>query len=107
MKFVDGRFTVLEEIDLLQRWVLVHSYLYYILDTSVISDHMFDRNCEQLAKYYERCPKDWEASRYGYAMGEFTGGTGFGMVEKLLQSEYGSILNDVKYLLAIQREEAM
>lgn len=105
MQFTKMEFTTLEKIDLLQRWILVHSYLYYILDTSYVSDFKFDGNCRQLAWFYDKFPEEWAKSRYGYAMGGFDGSTGFGMVEKLVEKEHRSILRDVQWCLDSMRQK--
>lgn len=98
MNFSKGNFTVQDKIELLQRWVLVHSYLYYILDVSVVTDHKYDSNTRQLYEFKIYYPEDWLNSRYTYAMGEFDGSTGFGFIEKLKKKEMRSILFDVNML---------
>jgi len=34
-------------------WYLIHSYLYYLCDTPVISDAAFDRICERLSQEFD------------------------------------------------------
>lgn len=82
-------------MELLQRWILVHSYLYYIMDVSIVSDHMYDMNSKQLAEFKTEYPEDWSRARYTYAMNDFDGSTGFGFVEKLEDRERRSVVWDV------------
>lgn len=99
MKFNKKDFTNQEKIELLQRWVLVHSYLYYNLDRPVVDDYKFDMNCRQLAELKKEYPEDWTFSRYSYAMKYFDGSTGIGFVESLRGDDEESVIWDVLMLL--------
>lgn len=98
MDFSNRDFTPQEKIELLQRWVLVHSYLYYIMDISVVSDNMYDANSKQLADLKEAHPDSWDKAKYTYAMKDFDGSTGFGFTEKLEEKERKLILFDITIL---------
>jgi NAD-dependent DNA ligase len=98
MDFSRRDFTTQEKIELLQRWILVHSYLYYELDLSVVSDHMYDRNSQQLHMFKINYPTDWKNARYTYAMVDFDGSTGFGYVNQLNTVDTMSIVFDAKQL---------
>jgi hypothetical protein len=98
MDFSAREFTNQEKIELLQRWVLVHSYLYYIMDVSVVSDYRYDMNTKQLYGLKVDYPEDWSRARYTYAMHDFDGSTGFGFVERLDEKELRSVLFDVVLL---------
>lgn len=43
--------TTQEYIDFLQRFILVHSYIYYELDSNVISDRLYDKKSKELVQY--------------------------------------------------------
>lgn len=65
-------------IDFLQRGVIVHSYLYYELDSSIISDKEFDKKTKELVILKNTYPDLWKTSEYYYIFGdEYTGATGF------------------------------
>lgn len=67
-----------EYIDFLQRGIIVHSYLYYELDSSIISDQEFDRKTRELVSLKNTYPDLWKTSEYYYIFGdEYTGATGF------------------------------
>lgn len=98
MDFSNRDFTPQEKIELLQRWILVHSYLYYIMDISIVPDYTYDMNSKQLAELKTAHPDSWDKARYTYAMGDFDGSTGFGFVEKLEENERKSIMFDITLL---------
>ena len=98
MDFSKRDFTAQEKIELLQRWILVHSYLYYCMDLSIVTDHTYDMNSKQLFELRVEHPDSWANARYTYAMEEFDGSTGFGLVEKLDENERKSIMWDVQML---------
>lgn len=87
------------KIQLLQRWILVHSYLYYILDDTVVDDHIFDNNAMQLTELQMAFPDALTNSRYYYAMEDFDGSSGFGFVQKLEPDDYECIIRDANMLL--------
>lgn len=63
MKF-HNPFTVLDKIQLLQRWILVQSFAYYELNGNVASDHQYDANARQLAEMKKEYPEEFRRSRY-------------------------------------------
>lgn len=76
-------------IDFLQRTVLIHSYLYYVLDSPVRSDKWYDDVCRQLIKEQsmksERYIRD--RTQYGYVFYDFDGSTGFDLFDRLNESD--------------------
>lgn len=64
--------TVKERIKALRLQMLVHSYIYYVLDEQLISDHEWQRRADELAALQQRHPirigcydavfKDWDGS---------------------------------------------
>lgn len=86
------------QIDMLQRWVLVHSHLYYELNSSRVSDQAFDSNCVQLNNLKIQYPQAYKDSKYGYAMEDFDGSTGFGFVEKLDHKHKQTVMRDAHNL---------
>lgn len=94
------------KISLLQRWILVHSFIYYHCDTNVVSDYMFDMNSKQLAKTTEEHPDDHEESAYYYAMRDFDGSTGVGFTELLNKEDLIKIKRDAYWIIDMFREKA-
>lgn len=87
MIFENPYFTALEKIELLQKWILVHSYLYYQLDKSIVTDYMYDMNCKQLAELMEANKKVAKKARYRKCFDGFDGSTGFHLVHRLAEGE--------------------
>lgn len=72
------------EIDRLQRIIILHSYIYYELDDNVISDFEYDAKAHKLAKYKEDYPELWKTSKYYEQFGDdYDGSTGFGLYARL------------------------
>jgi NAD-dependent DNA ligase len=87
-----------EYINFLQRGIIVHSYLYYELDSSIISDQEFDKKSRELVALKNTHPYLWEASEYYYIFGdEYTGATGFHLYHGLtnLQKEKIRAIADI------------
>lgn len=82
-------FTDKEKIDFVQRVILIHSYLYYSLDSSVISDKSFDESARYLFTIQNLHDSSWIKSntQYGYVFYDFDGNTGFDLFEKLNNSD--------------------
>lgn len=73
-----------EKLDWLQRYIIVHSYLYYEKDTNVISDREYDRRAKNLAKIREKYPELWKNSEYFKQFGnDYNGATGFTLYHDL------------------------
>lgn len=63
MKF-KNEWDVKTRIELLERWVLVQSFIYYELNSNVSSDFVYDANVNELFRYMEQYPEETEKSRY-------------------------------------------
>ena len=57
-------FTILERIQLLQRWILVQSFAYYELNGNIASDFKYDENAMQLVSLMREYPEEAKQSRY-------------------------------------------
>lgn len=70
--------TIQEYIDFLQRFIIVHSYIYYELNRNVISDKVYDAKAKELTRYKNDYPDLWKSSMYYKQFGdEYNGSTGF------------------------------
>lgn len=63
MKF-HNPFSIVEKIQLLQRWILVQSFAYYELNENIASDFKYDANAKQLERLVMENPKAAKRSRY-------------------------------------------
>lgn len=60
-----------------QRQILVHSFLYYQLNTNIVDDHTFDRWSKELADLMADNPDAAKGSAYYEAFKEFDGSSGY------------------------------
>ncbi|MDQ0976657.1 hypothetical protein QFZ31_006709 [Neobacillus niacini] len=60
-----------------QRQILVHSFLYYQLNESIISDHTFDQWSKELAKWIKENPDQFKMTVYYDGFKEFDGSSGY------------------------------
>lgn len=99
MKFAEGM-TSKQKVEALQRYVLVHSVLYYEMDTSVISDKRFDKVSRLLADKIQKFgSKKISATQYGYVFKDFDGSTGFDLPDRLNDRDRDHIRQIATYVL--------
>lgn len=55
---------------MLQRWIIVHSILYYIYNHSIVPDSKFDYNCRLLNKVKIKYPEQYKKSKFYYIFNE-------------------------------------
>lgn len=91
--------TPMEKIRMIQRWVLVHCYLYYELNSSVVSDHVFDANMRQLDTLRISYPKGWKKSSWSYVFVGFDPSTGYGLTSKLKREDLNIIIRDANMII--------
>ena len=89
-----------EYINFLQRGIIVHSYLYYELDSSIISDQEFDKKTRELVMLKNTYPDLWRSSEYHYIFtDEYTGATGFHLYRGLMKQQQEKIIAIADILL--------
>ena len=87
-----GSFIYLSDIhklNFLQRAILIHSYLYYEQDVSIISDKQFDDICRQYMDLVQNFSEQSvvNESEYGYVFYDFDGSTGFHLWDRLIDHD--------------------
>lgn len=87
MIFNNPYWSVQTKLDLLARWIIVHSIIYYELGTSIIEDKMFDDNARQYVSLAWDRPDAVKQSRWGYIMHDFDGATGFDLYGRLKRKD--------------------
>lgn len=73
---VEGESGIADLIDTYRKWLTVHSYIYYELDTNVASDEVWDRKARQLARLQHTHGYD-TGTWHNDTFEGFTGDTGF------------------------------
>lgn len=103
MKFNNPYWSNRTKINLLQRWLIVHSILYYELGESVVDDNTFNENAKQLVKMQEEFPEDAVRSLYYYAFNDFDGSTGFDLFYRLTNEDSKYLMHIAKWVLKQQK----
>lgn len=96
--------SVTAKISAIQRYIIIHSILYYVKDTSVISDKEFDKVARDLVKYKRLQKEAYKKSDYFYCMKDFDGTTGFDLYDRLTKSDKVYLSKIADYILFLRRE---
>ena len=97
---VDDR-QILSLINRRERQLLVHSYIYYELDDSIIPDDQWSKWGFELAQLRDEYPDIYERSEYADAFRNFDGSTGFDLYGFYMHSD---IISKALYLLQINKK---
>lgn len=89
----------------LQRWIVVHSILYYEMDNSIVDDKMFDNNCRQLVKMQKDNPIEAKQTAYWYIFKDFDGTTGYDLYGRLNQNDKVYLIGIATHVLDLVRRE--
>lgn len=111
-----GRLTIpIEEatpqqiIDFYQRFIIIHSHIYYDMDNNLISDREYDKAAKLLASMKEQYPEEWRNSMYYKQFGdEYNGATGMGLYDDLDEDQklrINWIINSIYRSLRRERGE--
>lgn len=98
MIFRDPYWSKRECMDLLSRWLIVNSIIYYELSSSTCSDERFDSNSKQLMDMIRLNPEDFSNSRWYYVMYDFDGSTGFDLYGKLNKKDKPVMLQEAEWV---------
>ena len=93
------------KISYLQRFVIIHSLLYYEFDESIIPDTKFDVIAKQLYKVQKEHKDSALKSLYYYALHDFNGSTMFNVVQKLNRKDYAYLTEIALKVLKMYKEE--
>lgn len=104
MIFKNPYFTNAEKCNMLQRWLIVHSILYYERDSSVISDFDYDANVKQLLNLMSEMSKqELKKTRFWYVFKDFDGSTGFYFYKRLTEQDRDLLNRDANILLKVHK----
>ena len=87
------------KIDLLSKWIIVHSIIYYELNNNIVTDQMFDDNACQLAGLISEDRQVFGQSKWFYVMQDFNGKTGFDIYKKLHNHDKVRLIQEAQYLI--------
>lgn len=84
MIFGNPYWSIKTKLDLLARWLIVHSIIYYNTSAeSIVTDLMWDANAKQYTELASVHQKEFMATRWYYVMADFDGNTGFDLFSRL------------------------
>lgn len=88
MKYMLDVENIQDQIDFLQRYIIVHSYLYYNMSKSIITDRTYDMKQKEIVALKNAYPEEWEDSQYYYVFGDdYNGASGFGLFDDLTEED--------------------
>lgn len=96
------------KVEFLQRVILVHSYLYYIVDDSVWTDKHYDEVARQLTSIQKENTEEWVKvnTQYGYVFYDYDGTTGFDLWDRLKQKDKQKILSIAESRKMVKKNES-
>lgn len=99
-------FTDRQKIQLLQRSILVASYVYYELNDNIQSDRTYEMNTRQLLDLKASNPEAWRKSRYYRYFDNFESGTGFDLMYRIRDNKklFHNIVRDGHLALRLKNE---
>ena len=99
-------FTDKEKIQLLQRSILVASYVYYELNDNIQPDRTYEMNTVQLLELKKSNPDAWRKSRYYKYFDNFESGTGFDLMYRVRDNKnlFKQIVRDGHLALKLKNE---
>lgn len=98
MKFKESM-SIKDRIDLLARWIIVHSIIYYELNNNLVSDRAYDINSKKLYVLIREHPQDAKECYYWYAIHDFDGNTGFDLKDRLTEKDKGYLVGIARHLI--------
>ena len=101
MRFTNPYWSNKLKMSALQRWVIVHSILYYEMDSSIVSDKMFDDNAKQLVKMQKQYSDEATQTDYWYLFYDFDGSTGFDLFGRLKKKDRRYLTQIAQHVLKL------
>ena len=86
-------FSIIEQIQLLERSILVNSFAYYELNENILSDFQYDANAIQLSELKREYPEEFKRSKYydyfyDYCQDSYVHYTsGFDLIERVRKAD--------------------
>lgn len=99
MNFDNPYWSLKSKLDLLARWLIVHSIIYYEINTSIVPDAMFDANARQFVELAKEDKEKASEIRWAYVMKGFDGTTGFHLFSRIKRRDKAMLLNVAKLLV--------
>lgn len=96
----------LEYINYLQRYLIIHSVIYYEYNDNVIDDRLYDAKAKELVKLKNDNPDLWKQSDYYKQYGDdYNGSTGFTLFHDLDDHQKQIILAIINSIYRMKKGE--
>ena len=103
-------FSIIEQIQLLERSILVNSFAYYELNENILSDFQYDANAIQLSELKRDYPEEFKRSKYydyffDYCQDDVHYTSGFDLIERVRKADenlYRRIWMDAAWALDLK-----
>lgn len=93
---------MIEQLDLKQKLFITHTYIYYELNDSVISDHEYDERANELFSSMKL--KEWRHTKYKDLFKGFNPCTGYNLVNKEDKGNYEFFLRQARNTLEAHQD---
>lgn len=106
-------FSIVEQIQLLERSILVNSFAYYELNENILSDFQYDANAIQLSELKRDYPDEFKRSKYydyffDYCQDDVNYTSGFDLIERVRKADedlYRRIWMDAAWALDLKNKK--
>lgn len=104
MVFSNPYLTEKEKIELLSKWIIIQSLVYYEFDFNLVADEIYDNNSKLFLKLILVYPQEFKSSKYYHILHDFKG-SGYYIYSRLTDEEAKEYENLINYVLKLQRRE--
>lgn len=101
MQAFPNTWSLKDKIEYLQRKILLNCIAYYMYNLSPLSDKDYDGLAHQLLYLSREYTGDILNTRYGYAMHDFDGNTGFDLFYRLTDDDQQYLLDITRHTLKV------
>lgn len=102
MTFMNPYWNSKDKIELLQKWLLVHSAIYYDLNDNIVTDSIYDSNSNQLKALMLLNKTDSNKSKWAKAFKGYehiSTTSGFDLLKRLNKNQRYEIIELGRYLI--------
>lgn len=96
-----NKLSTVDRISFLERFILIHSVIYYHLNSNIITDSKYDEYSKYLEKLIKLNDKEFTESQYYYAFIDYSSATGFDLYDRLNSKDKEYLFKLAKYILHI------
>ena len=76
-------FSRVSHFNMLQAWIAIQCFAYYVFDRPAVIDDRYDQNAKQLKHLIDKYPGLHEESKYYKAFVDFDPSTGYDLLDKI------------------------